>query len=255
MKQLDGFEVDMEFPIVKPKGIKQISSFMPNSLMISSSSDLNYISKLHIRESIKNISFLMSNLYAVKGEVSNYCLVGPFIGAPYAIILFETLVASGAKFIIMIGWCGSICDEVKIGDIIVPSKAIIDEGTSIHYGCQLNEMVDCSNTASNSLKKMMRKKEINFIDCPIWTTDAIYRETPSKIEYFKKKGAKAVDMETSAFFSSARHHNVDIGCVLIVSDELSSLKWNPGFQNNKFVESRKLVCDALYDYMINGFSD
>ena len=70
--------------------------------------------------------------------VGNFSITGPFIGAPYAAMLLETLIAWGARRIIFLGWCGAVAEEVKIGDIILPTAALIDEGTSGHYSAPVN---------------------------------------------------------------------------------------------------------------------
>ena len=55
------------------------------------------------------------------------------MGAPYAVMILETLAAWGAKQVIFLGWCGAISATVSIGDILVPTLAWIDEGTSRAY--------------------------------------------------------------------------------------------------------------------------
>lgn len=61
------------------------------------------------------------------------CIAGPFMGAPYAVMIMETLIQWGVKKFIFTGWCGSISESLKIGSILIPESAIIDEGVSRHY--------------------------------------------------------------------------------------------------------------------------
>ena len=61
------------------------------------------------------------------------CVAGPMMGAPYAAYVLEQLIASGAQRIVFLGWCGAVSPDLKIGDVIVPSSAFVDEGTSVHY--------------------------------------------------------------------------------------------------------------------------
>ncbi|MBF0203546.1 MAG: hypothetical protein HQK67_04340 [Desulfamplus sp.] len=79
----------------------------------------------------------------------------------------------------------------------------------------------------------------------IWTTDAIYRETSKKVAFFRNMGAIAVEMECSALFAVANYRKIDIAAILIVSDELSSSKWKPGFKTAAFKESRKKILNAI----------
>ena len=66
-----------------------------------------------------------------------------------------------------------------------------------------------------------------------------YRETPSKVKYFQGKDALGVEMETSALFTVGSFRNVEVGGILVVSDELSTYKWKTGFSDNRFKESRR----------------
>jgi purine-nucleoside phosphorylase len=71
----------------------------------------------------------------------------------------------------------------------------------------------------------------------VWTTDAPYRETPSKIRRYREKGILAVDMEMSALMNLARYRCVGFEPLLVVSDELFDLKWRPGFRTPAFKEA------------------
>jgi hypothetical protein len=38
---------------------------------------------------------------------------------------------------------------------------------------------------------------------------------------------------------------VDLGAILVVSDELSTLSWRPGFKHQRFLEGRKIACTVI----------
>jgi len=52
-------------------------------------------------------------------------------------------------------------------------------------------------------------------------------------------------METSALFTIADYHTVELGCVLVVSDELATLKWQPGFKDERFKKSRAVIGELI----------
>ena len=54
-------------------------------------------------------------------------------GSPAAGMLLETLIASGIRQVIMVGDAGSLTGDCKIGDILLPTWGIREEGTSFHY--------------------------------------------------------------------------------------------------------------------------
>ncbi|MFT8475932.1 MAG: hypothetical protein ABF682_00820 [Liquorilactobacillus sp.] len=50
-----------------------------------------------------------------------------------AVDTIEVLKAYGVENIISIGLMGSIVKRVDVGDIVIPSKDYVEEGTSLHY--------------------------------------------------------------------------------------------------------------------------
>ena len=174
-------------------------------------------------------------------------LVGPIVGAPYAVMLLETLVAWGVRHFFFLGWCGAVSPAVKIGDILLPTAALIDEGTSVHY-CDSREAPTVSHPTPASVemvRHMLAPEDTPLHAGTVWTTDAIFRETPDKIRRFRDEGALAVDMEMSALFSAAHYRGVEIGGILVVSDELSSLRWVPGFKTEAFASGRSQACEII----------
>ena len=226
--------------VVKPvKGKRTISSESP-VVLVGTYSDLNNLTQLMSYTSVPPHPLFNSRLYHKNNDRSSAVIIGPIVGAPYAAMVLETLVVWGARQFLFIGWCGAVSSDVKIGDLIIPTRAIIDEGTSKHYLCT-SLPSDVSYPTTTSLERIHRqlsREKIDFHKGTVWTTDAIFRETPDKIKYFRSQGASAVDMETSALFSIACYRGVEIGAILVVSDELSTLKWAPGFKTEAFAAGR-----------------
>ena len=231
--------------IVKPVRGKNSPQLGDYAVMVSSEADLRVLcGQMNLQEN-RFIKLFMSRLYVDDGQTENFALVGPFIGAPYAAMILETLIAWGARKILFFGWCGAVSPDVKIGDIIIPTGAIIDEGTSRHYEKDNGGLVRPSDCISKSIKEALRENGLSFYEGLIWSIDAVYRETPEKVEHFQKKDALAVEMELSAVFSVGKFREVEVGGVLVVSDEISTGKRVPGFGSKCFKKSRRDVCEAI----------
>ena len=172
-------------------------------------------------------------------------ITGPIVGAPYAVMVLETLIAWGARRFIFWGWSGAISREVGIGDIIVPSAAIIDEGTSLHYGAQLGSISRPADSVTELIVEGLVHQGCAFHRGSIWTTDGIFRETAEKVKAFQSRGALAVEMELSALFTAACFRQVELGGLLVVSDELSTYRWRPGFKDERFKQGRLHVLEVL----------
>ena len=166
-------------------------------------------------------------------------------------MLMEPLIAWGAREILFMGWCGAISPRVEIGDIIVPTEAVIDEGTSPGYGAAALEIAHPAETLRRRITSALSARGREFHEGPVWSTDAIYRETPEKVARFQARNALAVEMEVSALFTVGRFRGVQVGAVLVVSDELTTFSWKPGFKDDRFRQSRGTVIEVLKDLCQN----
>ncbi|MGD9183277.1 MAG: nucleoside phosphorylase, partial [Desulfobacterales bacterium] len=157
--------------------------------------DLTLLCSLLDFDKTKYQKLFTSRLYATGRPSGDFSLSGPLIGAPYAAMVLETLIAWGVREIFFLGWCGSISEKVKIGDIIVPTSAIIDEGTSGHYQEDDNRISFPSERMVTRLQKALNRNRVKFHNGTIWTTDAVYRETRRKVQFYQRQEAIGVEME------------------------------------------------------------
>ena len=123
------------------------------------------------------------------------CFLDGGRGAPQAVDTIETLAVLGVKRVVTVGMCGGFSEQVAVGDILVPDKAFVEEGTSLHYYEQI-DFAQPDEQLFEQLKKIPGAKVL-----PIVTTDAVYRQTFYKEQLWREKGAGAVDMETTALWS------------------------------------------------------
>jgi purine-nucleoside phosphorylase len=59
----------------------------------------------------------------------------------------------------------------------------------------------------------------------------------------------AVEMEMSALFRVAGYRQVGLAGLLVVSDELFTLKWRPGFRTSAFKGSCRRAVRALLEFV------
>ena len=79
----------------------------------------------------------------------------------------------------------------------------------------------------------------------VWTTDAPFRETFKKVMAYQQAGLLAVDMETSALFAVASFRGIRMAVALVVSDDLSSLRWVHGFRAPEFLQAREELVQSV----------
>ena len=127
------------------------------------------------------------------------------MGAPLCVNIMEDLYMNGVEFIIACGGCG-VLDEIPVGNILLPTSAIRDEGTSFHY-VKPSKEINLNKKSIEKVKSILNDLNIPFKECKTWTTDASKRETPQKISLRKKQGCSVVEMECSALAACAQFRN------------------------------------------------
>ena len=231
--------------IVNPTKFKNTPDLGAVAVMAATRTDLFSLCELFNFDKNDFYRLMTSRLYVDRLQPEGFSVTGPFVGAPYAVMLLETLIAWGARNIIFLGWCGAVSEKVKIGDIILPTSAVIDEGTSTHYGQEGNRFARASSSLVAKIRQVLNENHIVFQAGAIWTTDAVYRETRQLVESRQQDGILAVEMELSALYSVAQFRGVALAGILVVSDELSSLDWRPGFKDERFAQGRRIACRVV----------
>jgi uridine phosphorylase len=156
-------------------------------------------------------------------------VVGDFgIGAPSTAMVVERLAAHGVDRFCIAGIAGCLQRDVGMGEPVVCTRALRDEGVSHHY-------VEPGRWASAD-EAMVQRCETAAEDAglpvhrgPTWTTSAVYRETVPEIERYAEEGVLTVDMEAAALFAVAEYRDVEAGALFTVSDYLGSEEWDPRF--------------------------
>jgi uridine phosphorylase len=149
----------------------------------------------------------------------------PGLGGPYAALMFEKVIALGCSKFIACGGAGVLNNEIQLGQVIVPTSCVRDEGTSYHYIAPGREIKTNENVL-RVIERVLTKNQCSYIKGKTWTTDALYRETIDKIELRKSEGCITVEMEAASLFAIAEFRNVQYGQIIYAGDDVSQLDWN-----------------------------
>lgn len=230
--------------IVNPVKGKKPPETGPMAVIAATETDLRLLARLTDTPMVEQRKLYMSHLQVHADSRRRFTLAGPFIGAPYAAMIVESLWIWGVEKILFFGWCGAVSRRIKAGDIIVPDSAMVDEGTSGHYCDPSCRVALPARPLVHQARMALQHHGATFHDGTVWTTDAIFRETVEKVKHYQEKGAIAVEMELSAIFTVAGFRNMEAAGILVVSDELSDYQWRPGFNTPAFKTARETVCRA-----------
>jgi len=88
-----------------------------------------------------------------------------YFGAPAAVALAEALIAAEIKQLIVFGEAGSISPKIDIGEILIPTFAIREEGVSYHH-CIISQYSIYSFRYLNQFQKTKLKPRL--LEPPDW---------------------------------------------------------------------------------------
>lgn len=159
-------------------------------------------------------------------------LVAPAIGAPYAVAVLEKLIALGAEMVLALGWCGSLQTQAPIGAVILPEAAVSGDGTSRYY-FPAEDSHSPHPVLLAHLQQSLEQADMPFCRGRIWTTDAFYRETVDLVRGHQAQGVLGVEMEMAALFAVGRFRHVQVAGLLLVSDDLAEMSWQPAYRSEE----------------------
>jgi DeoD family purine-nucleoside phosphorylase len=141
------------------------------------------------------------------------------MGGPSAAIVAEELCDLGAEILVRVGTCGAIDPSVKLGDLVVASAAIVDDGTSAALGAAHavlpdREIVDALLEAAKASGRSVHEGRIATVD--LFYDPRADERHASLLE----RQALAIEMEAAAIFAVAKRRGVRTACLLGVTDEL-----------------------------------
>lgn len=161
-------------------------------------------------------------IYAYSDSIA---ITMPFCTAPGAAATVEELHAMGCEKFIICGGAGAVKRDSSLGEIIVPTSAVRDEGTSYHYIAPSRE-IECHKAAADAVLSGLERLGIPHTTGKTWTTDAMYRETPEMIELRRSEGCITVEMEAAAFFAVSKYYDIPLAQLLYAGDDVSGEKWD-----------------------------
>jgi len=152
-------------------------------------------------------------------------IVSPGVGAPAAVTSLEVMIALGATKIIGCGGAGIVRPGFDVGHVIVPTGAVRDEGTSYHYA-PADAAVGPHPRALAAIDDVLTAAGVPHDRGLTWTTDAFFRETPSKVARRREQGCITVEMEAAAMFAASAFRGVVYGQLLYAGDDVSANAWD-----------------------------
>lgn len=164
-------------------------------------------------------------IWRIRRHGHDVAVFHPGVGAPLAAGFLEEAIVLGAHKVVACGGCGVLSPDVPAGQVIVPTEAVRDEGTSFHY-LPASRTVEADPEGVAAAQLLLAERSVPFTAGKVWTTDAMYRETRQKVVRRQAEGCLAVEMETAALFAVARFRDIRFAQLLYGGDDLSGAEWD-----------------------------
>ena len=164
-----------------------------------------------------------------------------YVGAAGCVAVIEEVFAMGADKLILFGTCGVLDASIEDCSIIIPNKAVRDEGTSFHYAKPSDE-IEVNKKYIDEFVDILKEFECRYTIGKVWTTDGIYRETRGKVNSRKQAGCLCVDMECSAVAALAEFREKEVFQFFYAADNLDNETWDARSLGN---ESNVLEKDRI----------
>jgi len=210
----------------------------------------SHIERLLNRHDYENSSF-MRYLYSIdNGKLG---IIGGFgIGAPAMIHRVEELIALGVRRFILVGLAGSLTDELAIGDYVLCTRALSEDGVGHLYMKSSKKFSEATPTLADAWSQFILKHHPThpaFHLAPSWSFPIIFRETKEDIERVTNQGCRTVEMEVGALYAIAQEKKVEAVALFLVSDSLAGGVWHPELKNHCIKENLTRLTELAIEFV------
>jgi purine-nucleoside phosphorylase len=136
------------------------------------------------------------------------------MGGPSAAIVVEELIELGARTLVRIGTCGSLVEDLRIGELVPAASVLAEDGASRALGA--GPRVEPEPELAASVAAAAGCEPATIV-----SSDLFYDPRTDAEDAWRAAGAVAVEMEAAAVLRVAELRGVRAACLLGVTDELA----------------------------------
>ncbi len=161
-----------------------------------------------------------TDLYEFELDGHAVGIVGCAVGASFAVLVAEELLASGCRLLVSMTSSGQIIPKSEPPYFVLIEKALRDEGTSYHY-LPASDYAHLAPRLGASLAGAFEDAGVPVYVGTSWTTDAPFRETRPAIDAAESAGVLAVEMEAAALYAFAESRDKMVVCFAHVTNQMA----------------------------------
>ncbi|MFQ5729491.1 MAG: AMP nucleosidase [Waddliaceae bacterium] len=140
------------------------------------------------------------------------------IGSPAAALVVDVCAHLPIRAALLLGMCGGLRRQYRVGDYFVPVAGIRGEGTSdFYFPAEVPAMANflVQKAVTNVLEKQKARYHIGITHTTnkrFWEFNKIFKER------LVRTRPQAIEMECATLFMAGYHHKLPLGALLLVSD-------------------------------------
>ncbi|NNN09509.1 MAG: nucleoside phosphorylase [Acidimicrobiaceae bacterium] len=166
-----------------------------------------------------------NHVYEVDIDSRRVCVLHLGVGSPLAVGFTEEAAALGITTFVACGGAGALDARFDLGHVMVVESALRDEGTSSHYA-RPTRFIRAQRLGAEIAHHVLDDLGIEHFTGRVWTTDAMFRETRSRVQRRIDDGCHMVDMEASALMALAQYRHLRLAHVLYAGDMVAGEEWD-----------------------------
>jgi len=124
------------------------------------------------------------------------------------------------KNLIRVGTCGSIQENLKLGQVLLAMSASGDSDANSNYFQGMHYAATADFDLLLKAYQAAERLNIKTYQGSVFSTNTFYDTTPNRWEKWQKHGIFGVEMETQILFTLAKRFGVKALSVLTVSDNI-----------------------------------
>lgn len=137
-----------------------------------------------------------------------------YYGSSSAAVAMEELVKKGVKRVLLVGRAHPVSKLLSEGMVLIPSRAVRDEGPSFHY-LEPSQEVFGSLGLSKAAKAAFESQKLDAMVGCTWTTD-VSVSMAMQTKDIKESNCEAVDFETASLLAVSAFHDIEFLPILII---------------------------------------
>lgn len=191
-----------------------------------------------------------TRLFRWRAGKAEYGVIGGTVGAPFAVLVAEELLASGCEALVSIASAGLVSDRFTPPFFLLIDRALRDEGTSHHY-VPAGRYAEASPALVDAVRGRVAGLGIPVRTGASWTTDAPFRETERLIASRRREGVISVEMEAAALLAMGKALRRPVVCLAHITNTMATRADDFEKGGSAGLEEALKVCEAALEAAVD----